>query len=260
MPQYFFKFAPSLPFDSVIFDCDGTLSAIEGVDYLAQLNHTASQVSAITKQCMGAEGLSSKNYATRLDLIKPTIKQLQQLQQRYIQTLAPQAKASIDLLHRLNKTVYVVSAGIRDAIIPLTTALGVADKNVYGVEVFFDSNGDYLDFDAQSPLVTRSCNNTVIERMLQADNRAVLIGDGANDLAAKHSVARFIGYGGAFKHALVMEQAPYYIQAPTFTALRPLLLTIKEVEQLTAKDQYLFQQGFHTITKNTLLIDGAPYV
>lgn len=260
MPEYSFKFSPLKAFDTVFFDGDGTLSAIEGIDYLAALNHREAEVSLITQQCMASIGITAENYAKRLTLIKPTFAQLQQLQHAYLSAMSPDAKKVIALLQQLHKTVYVISAGIRESLLPLSRALGIPAENVFAVEVNFDSSGNYEDFDTQSPLVTPAGKSTVIQHLLTAHQCAALIGDGANDLEAKDTVERFIGYGGAFTHTNVLKQAPYFLKTASFLALLPLLLTKKEATQLGESEQYLFQQGFNTIKKEGLFTQGTHHV
>jgi phosphoserine phosphatase len=47
------EWQPTIPFDAVIFDCDGTLSAVEGIDELAEKNAVGREVKALTQIAMG---------------------------------------------------------------------------------------------------------------------------------------------------------------------------------------------------------------
>ncbi len=67
------------PIDCIIFDCDGTLTAIEGIDALAEKNGVSQEVSALTAYAMGQAGINPDIYQQRLGLVRPTSSQVQQL-------------------------------------------------------------------------------------------------------------------------------------------------------------------------------------
>ena len=53
------------PIDTVIFDCDSTLSRIEGIDELAQNANIKATVSALTDYAMTQAGMNPAIYAQR---------------------------------------------------------------------------------------------------------------------------------------------------------------------------------------------------
>ena len=56
----------------VIFDCDSTLSRIEGIDELADIAGVTRQVRQMTDAAMAGEIGLEEVYGKRLELIKPT--------------------------------------------------------------------------------------------------------------------------------------------------------------------------------------------
>ena len=58
------------PYGTVVFDCDSTLSAIEGVDELA--GEKRDEVEALTRRAMNGELSLDQVYGERLDLILAT--------------------------------------------------------------------------------------------------------------------------------------------------------------------------------------------
>src|SRR5690242_10076384 len=96
---------PSSPFDAIVFDCDGTLSAIEGIDELAKSNGVAEKVESLTANAMKHTGLNVEIYRTRLDLVRPRYEQVIALGQHYFQHQVPHVSHVIQLLSRLNKAV-----------------------------------------------------------------------------------------------------------------------------------------------------------
>ena len=58
------------PFRTVLFDCDSTLSTIEGIEELAAANRP--EIVALTEAAMRGEVPLETVYAKRLELVQPT--------------------------------------------------------------------------------------------------------------------------------------------------------------------------------------------
>src|SRR5829696_8761045 len=99
------------PISAIVFDCDGTLSAIEGINELARNNGVYDIVSELTHEAMSKTGLNPNVYQNRLELINPTQAQVQQLAQLYSIHCVPDANDVIRIFQRMNKSVYIMSAG-----------------------------------------------------------------------------------------------------------------------------------------------------
>ena len=127
------------PLNAIIFDCDGTLSTIEGIDELAKNNGVDDAVLSLTAQAMGATGMNPELYQKRLDLVYPSEEQVLALGQHYIATQVPDAHPVIQLLKRLNKTVYLVSAGLYPAVKIFGRMLNIPQENIFAVDVLFDA-------------------------------------------------------------------------------------------------------------------------
>ena len=65
------------PFDTVVFDCDSTLSAVEGIDELAG-DHSA-EVSELTRRAMDGEVPLDQVYGRRLEMIHPKLADLERV-------------------------------------------------------------------------------------------------------------------------------------------------------------------------------------
>ncbi|WP_235379117.1 hypothetical protein [Candidatus Coxiella mudrowiae] len=71
------------PLDTIIFDCDGTLSRIEEIDYLAVSNHFDSDVRLLTETAMNLTGITPDIYRNSLDLVRLTAEQVAGLDDYY---------------------------------------------------------------------------------------------------------------------------------------------------------------------------------
>ena len=139
-------------FSAVCFDCDSTLSRIEGIDELARRQGLFEQVAALTDAAMNGDIALESVYGKRLELIQPNRAAIDWLAQLYIAEMVEGAAETVAALLAQNIEVHIVSGGLRQAILPLAAHLGVAEDRVHAVDIEFNDRGDYLAFNASSPL------------------------------------------------------------------------------------------------------------
>ncbi len=213
-----------MSFEVVCFDCDSTLSRVEGIDELARRNGLFEQVAALTDAAMNGEIALEEVYGQRLDLIKPDKAALDWLADLYIAEMVEGVVETIKTLQDNGKQIHIISGGLRQAILPLAAMLGIAEENVHAVDVFFDSQGDYQDFLRHSPLAVSGGKARICRRLRMRHSSLVMVGDGKTDLEAKLAGAYMIGFGGVVKRPLVQEQADLFIQDVSLTAILPHVL------------------------------------
>lgn len=249
------QFKPlKLPIDTFFFDCDSTLSLIEGIDVLATMNGVYEQVHMITDRCMSTTGLNLNDYRDRLSYVQPTKKQIAELAQQYSAHCAPGARETIQLLHSLKKNVYIISAGIKSAIDLFAPTLEIPAQNVLAVELFFDEQGDYIGFNEQNILVQPNGKSQQITSMLKPTERSLLMGDGMSDWEARTAVTRFVGYGGLKSKDWVKEHSDFFIKTTSFYPLIPLSLTEEEYKSLNMKNKAIYNLGLEEINMDSVLI------
>lgn len=244
----------AMPVGAIAFDFDSTLSHIEGIDELAKMRGVEKEVSKITAECMNNIGINQEFYAKRLELTQPSLSAIKALTEMYLSALAPQALEVITLFQKLNKTVYVISGGLYQAILPICTYLNILPTHVFAVEVLFDENGNYRGFDTNSALIKSDGKPIVIEQIKQQHAGVVMIGDGMSDLMTVDYVDRFIGYGGCEVREKVRSASPFYIQSSSLLPLLPLCLTAAENDSLTAEEKILYAKGLDSIKNKEVSI------
>jgi len=235
------------PIDAILFDCDGTLSSIEGIDELAAANGVGEIVKKLTDSAMNKSGMNIELYQERLNLVRPTQSQIDALSEQYLQNLVPDADATIQLLTRLQKAIYLVSAGLYPTILQLGNSLRIPQENIYAVNIMFDDQGNYAGFDESTPLVQKNGKREIALQLKKMHPQIVHIGDGINDLEVSDVVTRFIGYGGVFYRENIAAQCQFYIKARSLASILPLILTQAEVDTLSPNEIKLYQQGLKTI-------------
>src|SRR5262249_12675474 len=125
-------------FEHVLFDCDSTLSAIEGVDELARLKGKQGRVGLLTQKAMDGDLDLADVYGKRLRAIRPTRGQLAEIEQLYWDALVPDAREVIAALLYLGKQVYIISGGLAAPVRGFGARLGVPAENIRAVELEFN--------------------------------------------------------------------------------------------------------------------------
>ena len=199
----------------LLLDCDSTLSSIEGVDELGRLRGTAifKAVEDLTNAAMNGGTPMEDIFAQRLNMIKPTLAELQAIGEKYIATVEPTAVETLEKLRAAGWKIAIVSGGFTQAIMPWAKFLGVA--RVEAVVLKFNEDGTYAGFDETCP-TSKSKGKNMIARRLRADFKAqivVMVGDGASDLEVKGDVDKVIGFGRYVVRPKVKAGADAFIMA-----------------------------------------------
>ncbi len=213
------------------------------------MNGVGDRVAALTEHAMSTGALSQSLYQQRLDLIRPTRRQVEALTQRYRQQVTPNVVDVIRLLQQLNKTVYALSAGMNPAVVNFATWLNLPEHCVFAVDLRFDSAGAYVDYDRASPLVENTGKLRIIAQLQQQHQSILHVGDGANDQISQGVVARFVGFGGHYFRPELHNSSQFYLTDDSMLGLLPLALLPEEVSLLTTQDQMYYHKGYQLICK-----------
>lgn len=210
-------------FVSVVLDVDSTLSAIEGIDWLAARRgrEVGARVAELTDRAMRGEIALDSVYGARLELVRPERGEIEALAGAYVDGAAPDAGTVVRALLEAGVRVVVVSGGVREAIVPFAASLGVRAADVYAVSVRLAPDGSYAGFDERSPLATATGKRDVVEA-LDLPAPALAVGDGSTDLAMRPAVAAFAAFTGFVQREAVVAAADHVVSS--FTNLRELVL------------------------------------
>lgn len=199
----------------IVFDCDSTLSAIEGIDELARLRgpETFEEIEALTNAAMNGEVAIDEIFARRLEIIRPSEKSCREVGQMYIEQMEPTAAATLEKLRAEGWTPIIVSGGFTQVIEPLARHLGIG--RIEAVPLEFDACGNYAGFDTSAP-PTRNGGKPEIISALRAEYQPetiVMVGDGISDLETQSEADLFIGFGRYAARARVLAEAGHFIRS-----------------------------------------------
>lgn len=224
-------------YDLVFFDCDSTLSTIEGIDELAKLKGKELRVSVLTNKAMNGDLDLAEVYGKRLKAIRPTRGQLKAIEELYYETIVEDAREVIAALQFMGKQVFIISGGLVDAVRGFGRRLGISGDHIRAVELEYNElSGEwwrsdnpgaqhqqtYLEY-VEGPLTISSGKPEIIRELAGSHpGRRFMIGDGSSDLATRSVVDLFVGYGGVVAREKVKNEAEVFIQTVSLAPVLPL--------------------------------------
>ena len=254
------------PYEHIFFDCDSTLTAVEGIDILAETADKKWRVETLTNAAMNGELDLGEVYGKRLQAIKPTRKQVQAIKQIYKRNLVEDAAEVIAILHDLGHKVYIISGGLAEPVAEFGVWLGVPRERIRAVGLSYNAlsghwwqpettwEEQYLNFEQGSLTISDGKAEIVRELLGEQYGRSLLIGDGNSDLLASRAVDLFVGYGGVIQRQKVLAGAPVYLHSPSLAPLLTLAAGPFVLKQL-AKTPYN-----HFISKIQQLIEKGAII
>lgn len=216
----------------VVFDCDATLSSVEGIDWLADRNGVGEEVIRLTAAAVGGSIALEEVYAERLRRVDPKPADLEALAEAYAENLVEDAAEVIAALQALGHPVWVVSGGLADAVVPFAAGLGIDPDHVLAVPVHWEADDRWAV--TASHFLARAGGKPKALAQLRNGASTVLVGDGATDAEARSEVACLIGYGGVKAQPSVRETADAWIGCRSLAPVVPLVLGLERGTALAA--------------------------
>ncbi|MDX2078151.1 MAG: HAD-IB family phosphatase [bacterium] len=224
-------------FDLIFFDCDSTLSTIEGIDELAKLKGKEWRVGLLTQKAMDGELDLQEVYGKRLQAIRPTRGELKAVEERYWETLVPDVIEVLEALKFLGKTIFIISGGLAEPVKGFGKRLGIPQERIRAVELEYNElSGEwwkyhepqtqnrqaYLDYN-EGPLTVSSGKPFIIQDLAHNQHgRRLMVGDGSSDLATRNVVDLFVGFGGVVTRQKVLNESEAFIHSPSIAPILPI--------------------------------------
>lgn len=199
----------------IVFDCDSTLSAIEGIDELARVRgpEIFTEIEGLTNAAMNGEVPIDEIFARRLDIIQPDLATCKQVGELYIEHIEPTALATLTQLRNSGWEIVIVSGGFTQVIEPLAAHLGI--DRIEAVPLQFNEDGSYAGFDTTAP-PTRNGGKPEIIAQLKTElqpERVIMVGDGISDLETNKEADTFIGFGRYAARDRVVAEADHFVKS-----------------------------------------------
>ncbi len=261
-------------YEHIFFDCDSTLTAVEGIDVLAESAGKRQRVEMLTQAAMEGDRDLEEIYALRLRAVRPTQQQVLDIRRSYKRHIVEDAARVVTALQGLGHKVYIISGGLAEPVEEFGVHLGIPRERIRAVGITYNelsgrwwenSAADekrYLAHERGGLTISNGKAQIVAELLGEQRGRSLLIGDGYSDLLAARAVDLFIGYGGVARRPKVEASAPVYIHCRSLAPLLPLaggraaLRLLRtwpmQYQTLSTKALYLIRTGVVTFNDEHL--------
>ncbi|GAB3043542.1 phosphoglycerate dehydrogenase [Spirosoma pulveris] len=201
-----------------IIDFDSTFTKVEALDVLGEISLTGrpdrddvlNEIKVITDRGMSGEISFTDSLKLRLHLLKAHKSQLPVLIETLMGKISDSFQRNKQFLSENADSIYIVSNGFKEFIVPIVTSLGIRAENVFANTFEFDESGAIVGFDPQNPLSANGGKSQVI-RNLNLDGEVYVIGDGYTDYEIKASglANRFYAFTENVLRPRVVEHADH---------------------------------------------------
>ncbi len=224
------------PYKHVFFDCDSTLTSVEGINVLAESAGKGWRVKVLTEAAMNGEIKLEGIYDKRLKSLNATRGQVRAIREAYKANIVPDSAKVIEALQALGHQIYIVSGGLAEPVIEFGLHLSIPRQNIHAVNVEYDQlsgqwwqsddhqpnvSARYLAYSRETLTLSRGKVEIIRDVLSGTTGRSLLIGDGISDLMASTAVDLFVGFGGVTTRSEVFGNSPLFIQS---RSLAPLLI------------------------------------
>ncbi|MBE2197234.1 MAG: HAD-IB family phosphatase [Anaerolinea sp.] len=222
-------------YEHIFFDCDSTLTTVEGIDVLAETAGKGWRVEVLTQAAMDGHLDLEEVYRKRLQAVKPTRQQVQEIRRFYKRNVVTDAAITIKILQEQGHAVYIISGGLAEPVTEFGLFLGVPREHIRAVDLEYNElagnwwqpgqdNARYIDYHEGALTVSDGKAQIVREFLHNKTGRSLLVGDGHSDLLAGTAVDLFVGFGGVITREHVLAQAPAFIHSPSLAPLLALAM------------------------------------
>ena len=207
----------------IILDFDSTFVQVEAFDELAKLtlndspnkDELVAEIINITNQGMDGSLPLDISLNKRIALLQANKKHIPQLINLLNNKTTPSIKRNLAFFQKYSKSIYIVSSGFSDYIIPVVGKFGIPEQNVFANTFTFDSNGNITGLDSTNPL-SQVKGKVKVVRDLNLSGEVFAIGDGYTDYEIKEAGAasRFYAFTENVEREKVIAKADVVI--PSF--------------------------------------------
>lgn len=201
-----------------IIDFDSTFTQVEALDELVRISldghpekeAVATEIERLTNEAMNGTLSFQESLEKRVKLLKANKKHLAEL----IKILRNKVSTSFNRNKAFFKShqeyVYIVSGGFREFIIPVVTAFGIREENVYANTFTYDEAGEITGFDKENPLSEEGGKVKLIRNM-NLQGTLYGIGDGHSDYQLKESglIQKFYAFTENISREKVVKNADH---------------------------------------------------
>lgn len=177
-----------------VIDFDSTFTQVEGLDELANIalagnpnrEKVVEQIRDLTDKGMNGEISFSEALSQRIELLKANRQHIEQLVEFLHTKVSDSFQRNKAFLNEYSDSIFIVSGGFKEFIVPVVTAMGIKAENVYANTFVFDADGNITGVDTDNVLA-HDKGKIKLLNSLNLDGDVYAIGDGYTDYELKAS-------------------------------------------------------------------------
>lgn len=171
-------------------------------------------IEQITQQGMAGVLPYDESLRRRLELFRADTSLVAEVAEACLENISSSALEHKDWFHDNADSIYIISGGFSDFILPVADKLGLRRDHVYANEFVYDADGDIIGFDETNLLSQPQGKVHLVASLNLGDSRVVMIGDGYTDYEVKvyGEADEFWAYVGVIDRPEVSSRADRVIE------------------------------------------------
>ncbi len=177
-----------------VIDFDSTFTKVEGLDELAAIalkghkdrDKIVGEIKAITDKGMAGEIGFADSLKARVALLPANRSHVMELIEFLMGKISDSFARNEAFLRENAASVYIVSSGFKDFIVPVAMAMGILEENIYANTFVYDADGNITGYD-ETNLLSQDKGKVKLLQLLDFEGDIYAIGDGYTDYELRES-------------------------------------------------------------------------
>ncbi|MEY4541738.1 MAG: Phosphoglycerate dehydrogenase, partial [Bacteroidota bacterium] len=173
---------------------DSTFTKVEGLDELAAIalkghkdrDKIVGEIKAITDKGMAGEIGFADSLKARVSLLPANRSHVSELIEFLMGKISDSFARNEAFLRENAASVYIVSSGFKDFIVPVAMSMGVLEDNIYANTFVYDADGNITGYD-ETNLLSQDKGKVKLLQSLDFEGDIYAIGDGYTDYELRES-------------------------------------------------------------------------
>ncbi len=177
-----------------VIDFDSTFTKVEGLDELAAIalkghkdhDKIVGEIKAITDKGMAGEIGFAESLKARVALLPANRSHVADLIEFLMGKISDSFARNEAFLRENAPSVYIVSSGFKDFIVPVAMSMGILEENIYANTFVYDADGNITGYD-ETNLLSQDKGKVKLLQSLDFEGDIYAIGDGYTDYELRES-------------------------------------------------------------------------
>jgi D-3-phosphoglycerate dehydrogenase / 2-oxoglutarate reductase len=177
-----------------VIDFDSTFTKVEGLDELAAIalkghkdrDKIVGEIKAITDKGMVGEIGFADSLKARVALLPANRTHVSELIEFLMGKISDSFARNEAFLRENAPSVYIVSSGFKDFIVPVAMSMGILEENIYANTFVYDADGNITGYDGTN-LLSQDKGKVKLLQSLDFEGDIYAIGDGYTDYELRES-------------------------------------------------------------------------